>query len=192
MPGKLPSEIRKVALDAATFRGTGAFFEPTYVNFIFGSNGTGKSTIAKALLSGEGLTYAPGKTREDYNILVYNQAFIDTNVRNYHNLPGVFTINDINVRIQEQIDEKEAQQTEARRIASAAAAEKAKKTDERSGLLEQLQKDCWKKTEDLRSEFEKTQEKLILWGIGASTALLLNNTFNNCNVIQLIDRRKSP
>ena len=158
MPGKLPSEIRKVALDAATFRGTGAFFEPTYVNFIFGSNGTGKSTIAKALLSGEGLTYAPGKTREDYNILVYNQAFIDTNVRSYHNLPGVFTINDINVRIQEQIDEKEAQQTEARRIASAAAAEKAKKTDERSGLLEQLQKDCWKKTEDLRSEFEKTQE----------------------------------
>ena len=158
MPGKLPSEIRKVALDAATFRGTGAFFEPTYVNFIFGSNGTGKSTIAKALLSGEGLTYAPGKTREDYNILVYNQAFIDTNVRSYHNLSGVFTINDINVRIQEQIDEKEAQQTEARRIASAAAAEKAKKTDERSGLLEQLQKDCWKKTEDLRSEFEKTQE----------------------------------
>ena len=39
-------------------------------------------------------------------------------------------------------------------------------------------------------EFEKTQEKLILWGIGASTALLLNSTFDNCNVIQLIDRNK--
>lgn len=37
-------------------------------------------------------------------------------------------------------------------------------------------------------EFKKSQEKLILWGIGASTALLLNETFDNCNVIQLIDR----
>ena len=38
--------------------------------------------------------------------------------------------------------------------------------------------------------FEHTQEKLILWGIGASTALLLNGTFDNCNVAQLIDRNK--
>ncbi len=37
-------------------------------------------------------------------------------------------------------------------------------------------------------QLEKSQEKLILWGIGASTALLLNETFDNCNVIQLIDR----
>ena len=29
---------------------------------------------------------------------------------------------------------------------------------------------------------------MILWGIGASTALLLNETFDKCNVIQLIDR----
>ena len=36
--------------------------------------------------------------------------------------------------------------------------------------------------------YEKSQKKLILWGIGASTALFLNNTFDNCNVIQLIDR----
>ena len=41
------------------------------------------------------------------------------------------------------------------------------------------------------SKFEKSQEKLILWGIGASTALLLNGTFSNCNVIQLIDRSKA-
>ena len=39
-------------------------------------------------------------------------------------------------------------------------------------------------------EFEKTQEKLILWGIGASTALLMNGTFDKCNVLQLIDRNK--
>ena len=38
--------------------------------------------------------------------------------------------------------------------------------------------------------FEKSQEKLILWGIGASTALLMNGTFDKCNVLQLIDRNE--
>lgn len=39
-------------------------------------------------------------------------------------------------------------------------------------------------------KYKKTQEPLILWGIGASTVLLLNNVFDDCNVIQLIDRNK--
>ncbi len=39
-------------------------------------------------------------------------------------------------------------------------------------------------------EFERTQEKLILWGIGASTAILMNGTFDNCNVIKLADRNE--
>lgn len=47
---------------------------------------------------------------------------------------------------------------------------------------------CQNKLIPYISKFEKSQEKLILWGIGASTALLLNETFDKCNVIQLIDR----
>ena len=37
MPEKLPSEIRKIELDDATFKGTHAVIEPTYVNFFFGN-----------------------------------------------------------------------------------------------------------------------------------------------------------
>ena len=36
--------------------------------------------------------------------------------------------------------------------------------------------------------YKKTQEPIILWGIGASTVILLNKKFDECNVIQLIDR----
>lgn len=35
--------------------------------------------------------------------------------------------------------------------------------------------------------FEVSQVPLILWGIGASTAQLLNGNFDRCNVIQLVD-----
>jgi len=40
-------------------------------------------------------------------------------------------------------------------------------------------------------KLESSQEKLILWGIGASTAQLLNDTFDHCNIIQLIDSNAS-
>jgi SAM-dependent methyltransferase len=40
-------------------------------------------------------------------------------------------------------------------------------------------------------KLEISQEKLILWGIGASTALLLTETFNKCNVIKLVDYNPS-
>lgn len=44
------------------------------------------------------------------------------------------------------------------------------------------------KVKEMIKPFEESKEKLILWGIGASTAFLLNDAFNNCNVDMLIDR----
>lgn len=40
-------------------------------------------------------------------------------------------------------------------------------------------------------QLEDSQEELILWGIGASTAQLLNGTFDHCKVMQLIDNNPS-
>ena len=96
MPDKLPSEIIRITLDDATYKGTGAAIAPTYINYFFGNNGTGKTTIAKAIKTGSGVIYAPGKAAVDYLPLVYDQDFIDANMRNYHNLPGVFTMNEAN------------------------------------------------------------------------------------------------
>ena len=59
MPDKLPSEIIRITLDDATYKGTGAAIAPTYINYFFGNNGTGKTTIAKAIKTGSGVTYAP-------------------------------------------------------------------------------------------------------------------------------------
>lgn len=44
--------------------------------------------------------------------------------------------------------------------------------------------------ENIKS-LRKTNEELILWGIGSTTTLLLNKMFKNCNVVQLIDISKS-
>ena len=158
MPDKLPSEIIRITLDDATYKGTGAAIAPTYINYFFGNNGTGKTTIAKAIKTGSGVTYAPGKAAADYLPLVYDQDFIDANMRSYHNLPGVFTMNEANVKIQEQIDRKAAEQKKAQKIYSDAFAEKDKKAKTKAALEKQLYKDCWDKTEELRTVFEATQE----------------------------------
>ena len=39
--------------------------------------------------------------------------------------------------------------------------------------------------------FIRDQKPLILWGIGASTAQLMNGAFNGCNVVQLIDKNEA-
>ena len=158
MPDKLPSEIIRITLDDATYKGTGAAIVPTYINYFFGNNGTGKTTIAKAIETGSGVTYAPGKAAADYLPLVYDQDFIDANMRSYHNLPGVFTMNEANVKIQEQIDRKATEQKKAQKTSSDAFAEKDKKAKTRASLAKQLYKDCWDKTEELRTIFEATHE----------------------------------
>lgn len=161
MAEKIQSEITRIALDDATYKGTGVTVTPTFINYFFGNNGTGKSTIAKAIKSGSGIFYAPGRTAADYLPLVYDQDYIDANMHSYHSLPGVFTMNEANVEIQKQIDAKVADQADARKISSDAFAEKEKKTKEKEALTRQLQKDCWDKTSVLRTDFKETQSGLL-------------------------------
>ncbi len=157
MSDKLQSEITGISLDEASFQGTGTAIAPTYINYFFGMNGTGKTTIAKALKSGVGITSAPGKSEKDFLLLVYDQEFITANMSRYHNLDGVFTINAKNVEVQKQLDEKNAELETAGRYLSDAAALLRSKKEKKDHLLRQLYKDCWKATANLRAAFAKTQ-----------------------------------
>lgn len=158
MSTKLPCEIIKIALDDASYKETSTEVFPTYINYFFGNNGTGKSTLANAIRNGVGISYAHGKSASNYIIHVFDQKFIDDNMHLYHNLPGVFTINEINVDIQKQLDKNAEAQTAANKCFTEAAAKKVEKMTEKKNLLSQLRKDCWKKAEYLRTTFEKTQD----------------------------------
>lgn len=132
MSTKLPCEITKIVLDDASYKGTTTEVFPTYINYFFGNNGTGKSTLAGAIGKGIGVSYAPGKSFSDYIIHVFDQNFIDGNMNRYHNLPGVFTINEINVDIQKQLDKNTEEQTVANKLFAEAAAKKMRKQKRRT------------------------------------------------------------
>ena len=163
------SAIEELTLCDATFNG--CKIKPTYINFFFGNNGVGKTTISRlikrcrkpanelpnpatqepnAVFSGNGYS-------NDYNILVYNKDFIDSNIQQFGNLPGVFTMNEDNIAIQGQIEEaleeKEKADTEVKNYALLIE-EKGK---EQNALYEKLREDCWEKSEAIRAAFPETQ-----------------------------------
>jgi wobble nucleotide-excising tRNase len=131
--------------------------EPTLINFLFGNNGTGKTTIAKAIAADEGLTFEQGRSFDAYSVLVYNQGFIDRTLQRFGNLPGVYTIGEENVGIQNQIEEATRKKGEAEARWKTATDERGRKETAKDSLLASFQGACWDKTKAERDEFAETQ-----------------------------------
>ena len=159
MADKIKSEIIRIDLTDASYKDSHAYIEPTYVNFFFGNNGAGKSTIAKAIKGGVGLSYAPGRTAADYWPLVYNQEFIDENFRSYRNMRGVFTLNAKNAEVQAQIEEVTAERTRIKKLSGAAAERQKILLDNKANLHREFLQECWKRGKDFRDEFPGTMDK---------------------------------
>lgn len=155
MNTKMPAPIEKIALNVATFHNVS--IEPTLINFFYGNNGTGKSTIARAILTDDGLSWQAGKTADDYSVLVYNQEFVEANFHDYGKLKGVFTVGEQNIKIQADIAEKTAQRAEQEKQNGVNTTTKERKESERDRLLTGFQDTCWNKTKALRDDFDSTQ-----------------------------------
>lgn len=155
MNTKMTSAVEHIALDAATFHNVP--LTPTLINFIYGNNGTGKSTIAREIGADRGLAWQDGKSASDYSVLIYNQEFVDANFRNYGNLKGVFTVGELNIQIQNSIVEKNTQKSEQDRLATERTTEKERKETARGTLLGNFQEGCWNKTKNIREAFDATQ-----------------------------------
>lgn len=156
MAEKIKSEIIRIDLTDASYKDSHAFIEPTYINFLFGNNGTGKSTIAKAIKSGAGVTYAPGRTQADYLPLVYNQEFIDDNFHSYRNLKGVFTLNAKNAETQRQIDEVTEERSNVKKRLTEATEKRVKIATAKDKLHKDFLKECWERGKAIREEFPAT------------------------------------
>ena len=168
MADKIKSEIIKIELNDATFEGTKATVNPTYVNFFFGNNGTGKSTIAKAIKSGVGVIYTDDKRFDDYNTLVYNQDFIDANMKSYHDLKGIFTIDEANSETQDEIDKINEQLTEARGKKAAAETAKGETEAKLTALDDKSMRSQYSALKTLRDSYGK----LIPSRFGTSKTLI--------------------
>ena len=102
MQRKVPSAIENITLSRATFTNV-PITDLTFVNFFYGNNGAGKSSIAHAIEEDDGVVWADGKSADDYDVLVYNQNFISENFVSYGDLKGVFIFGEEDIEAKKRI-----------------------------------------------------------------------------------------
>lgn len=155
MENRIKTAIQKITLNDHTF--SGVSFEPTLINFFFGNNGTGKSTLAKNIGVPAAKEWVPGASPVDYELMIYNEEFIINNIQSYGNIPGVFTITQQNAEIKAEVDkkttEKRALDAKIKSIDGAITdeQEKQKKVDAA------YEKSIWDLTEAIRTRYNETQ-----------------------------------
>lgn len=94
--------------NVASYNEVGTKFEGLKkVNFIYGNNGTGKSTLSRAFLNIDDVAYSDCTFEGDIieERLVYNKNFIDDNFKSDNDIPGIFTLGKDDVEKQVELDE---------------------------------------------------------------------------------------
>jgi len=151
----------QIELHDATFAKTPAkestVTDLTCVNFFFGNNGTGKSTIAQAILNDYGITYNPGHNRSDYYLHVYDEKYIKDNIQSYPGMPGLFTMDYVNITTQKVVEKKQEEIKDLREKQSKNDKQAEEKNRELTKLIKAFRKDVWDKTKDIREKFSDTQ-----------------------------------
>lgn len=157
MQRKVPSAIEEITLNRATFTNV-PIDGLTFVNFFYGNNGAGKSSIAHAIEEDDGIVWADGKSAADYDVLVYNQDFINENFVNYGDLKGVFIFGEEDIEAKNKIstltDEKKRKADERQ----AALDDWSKKKALIDTALSDFQSACFSKTADIRKRFDKCMD----------------------------------
>ncbi len=153
---KIQTNITEVKVNAPTYRDV--TFKPTLINFFYGKNGTGKSTLAKAFVDGNAdITTMNGEIIPKERIFVYNEEFIKNNIQSYGNIPGVFTISEINAEKKKEADEKTIKRNELLNKASAADAEAQNINTTHTAAEEEYRSKLWEKTKNTRKKYPETQ-----------------------------------
>ena len=160
---KTKSSIHKVTVDRATFHEES--FEPTMVNFFFGRNGAGKSTVADVLAHHREDIEWEDENHDGREVLLYDQKFVTDHFRakekDKKKLKGVFLVDKANAVKEDDLKKKE----EALKIAQGnldQATEDNKANEEaKNGLYPALTDACDKDTDAFRTKFKEKAKGVL-------------------------------
>ena len=151
MSDKISSVIESLTLSTPTFHDVS--FTPAYINFIYGKNGTGKTSIANEIRENRGLSWAEGVSSSDYEVRVFDRLFIERNIQQHGNLPGVFTISEQDAETQKEISIKTERKRECDQLATKCDLLQKEKSEELARQKNSFYRQFWDKTKNVRNEF---------------------------------------
>lgn len=161
--------------------------EAKHINFLFGRNGSGKTTISRYLRSQERPCYSDcsiewGST--SIKCAVYNKDYVEENFRT-SSIPGIFTLGEENIKVQEQIEEYTKSINKLNQLLSELQ-QKLKGVNEQLQTHEASYADkFWEKKQQF--DQEESPLRLALEGVRGSKDIfknrLLDEHFNNTSEI---------
>jgi len=128
---------------------------PLKINFIYGGNGTGKTSFSKYLsgdINGAGCE-TEWENSEHEQIVVYNRAFIKNNFDLDRELPGIFTLGKESIEIQEDIRKKILEKESAQKVRNEHETSKKKLEDDVFQIKINAEKICWESQLKFGTEF---------------------------------------
>lgn len=165
MKEKNTIKITKIVINEATFHNE--IFEPTNINFCFGKNGSGKSTIGRVIQNnGSNISWKSINDATTTVIQVFNEEYIEKNIKSIDGLPGVFSISEKDVEVENKIKEETTLLTEL----TAKKEDLDKSASNLYKQLETIKKDildkCWSKSAIFREryghfQFPSTKQRLL-------------------------------
>ena len=176
--------------DIATYNQTGVTISDlTKLNYFFGNNGCGKSTVAGYLQTlSEGDLFqkyssceSGGYDPNQEEIIVFNQSFIDNNFRKNDTLKGVFSLNQTNAEIDEKIKKNEQFITEKTNKQAELETDNSVLSKERTDLRNNLSNNCFMKR-DVFKPFSKI--KLEYSGNKKSNLANIENLLSQGEIVQ--------
>lgn len=161
MVKKMKGPIVKVHLNEATFHNKE--FEPTLINFIYGKNGAGKTTISRVLKDGNltdgshALDWKSIYQETQSNVLVFNQDFIRSNIESLPFMSGVFSLDQQNIKLRHQIESIRDEIDNSVKRAEELSKEQKQCVNNLGFRIERHDRDLWNFTMEARTMFPGTE-----------------------------------
>ena len=137
--------INKIHIENIATYVSGVEFHPKKISFIYGANGTGKSTLSR-VLNNEiaspmcSITW-DSDTKED--IVVYNRDFVEKNFQTDTKLKGIFSLGEESIEVQKEIEEKRKKVDEVEDEKNKAQNSINRINSEQADLRNAIEQQCW-------------------------------------------------
>lgn len=149
--------IKKITLkNVATYNQLGTYMDNLKkINFIYGNNGAGKTTISEFIRKEEDfpdciLEWEDKKTAT----YVYNRNFVNENFRLDNPIKGIFTLGRESVELQVKITELKTKIRKHEDDIHNLEENHNKKHEEKSALIEEFKEQCWNFKREIDAEFK--------------------------------------
>lgn len=128
--------------DAATFKNE--IINPKKINYFYGFNGSGKSTIGKIIENPSIFKNCSRKFRDDeIEVLIYNQDFVDNNFYETSNIKGIFTLGKDASDAQKIIEQTKIELDKKVKESNSLKAKIDEKNNEKNTEEKNFQEKCW-------------------------------------------------